>query len=697
MVRVWVNRGFEAPQLLCDEFIYGGIAKSFATTGDLRLRGEGVNGVNLLYPALIAPAWLAHKMSTVYGLAKAINATLISLTAVPVYLWARRVVSAWWALLAAALTLLLTGLVLSGMLMSENASLPAFMLALLAIGLAVERPTLWRQALVLVTIPLAYEVRTQGLVLLAILPTAVLLQLLLDARAGTPPREAVRELRRYIPLATALAVGALAYLAYNGFSLSRAVGFYHAVATIDYNPAYVLLWSARHAGEAVLAVGVAPACAFLLLFLIAVRHGLPSREERAFVATAAAAVFWFLVQTGAYASAFNHGITERYSLYAFPPLLIAFVLWLVRGLPRPRLETAVSAVTSLALASLILFTGILQPGGLFERGVFSTLTLHFFTRITEEAPGGLTGARVFLFLCAAGAALAFAAAPAWFVKPVLPAGIALLLVLASHSAYGYLAASTRGWENATGPSRSWIDQRVGAAAGKTAYLYVPNPSVSTGSNVLVNTEFWNRSVGHIYTLGAPQLCALPGRSLRLDDGTGELVQSTGTAPAFGRYLATDRGIAIAGKLVGSGGSVAQPLAVYRPAPPLRLASRLEGLYSDNWSGPDAAFYQYWSPRPRRGVVEVTLSRAAWLGVDVPGKVTVTMLRLRSASPARPTVRREWIAHAGRTTVFRLPAPPPPFKVAVHVAPTFSPVDYGTPDSRELGVQLRLSYLAHRGG
>ena len=65
LVRVWVNRRFQAPQLVCDEFIYGGIAKSLATTGHLRLRGEAVSGANLLYPALIAPAWLAHRMATV--------------------------------------------------------------------------------------------------------------------------------------------------------------------------------------------------------------------------------------------------------------------------------------------------------------------------------------------------------------------------------------------------------------------------------------------------------------------------------------------------------------------------------------------------------------------------------------------------------------------------------------------------------
>lgn len=695
LIRVWVNRGFEGPQILCDEFIYAGIARRFATTGHLELGGGPTAGGSLLYSALIAPAWLVHKMSTVYGLAKAINAMLVSLTAVPVYLWARRVVSSWWALLAAGLVLLLTGLVLSGMLMSENAALPAFTFALFAIGVAVERPTLWKQGLVLIALAVAYEARTQGLVFLAILPTAVLLWFLLEVRAGTPRRDALRELRRYVPLATVLATGALAYLARSGFSLASAVGFYRSVATTQYDPPSVLLWTARHAGEAVLAVGVAPACAFLLVSLIAVIRGLPRPEERAFVATAAAAVFWFLVQAGAYASAFNHGISERYSLYALPPLLIAFVVCLASGLSRPRVETAVAVISTLSLASLIFFADFVRSGGFFERGVFATLTLHFFTRIPEQVPGGLTGARIILFVLAAGAALAFAAAPAWFVRPVLPAGIAVFLVLASHSAYGKLASGTRNWANATGPIRSWIDAQVGTSAGTAGFLYVANPSPSASSLVLAHTEFWNRSIGNGYRLGSSQLCPLPVSPLHVDDRTGALLDLHGAELDDQRYLVTDRGIAIAGKLVASGGPVVQPLAIYKPAHPVRLASHLVGVYSDGWTGSDALFSQYWSPRPQRGRIEVTLSRAGWVGEDVPGKVTVSVRRLGGDSPARPMATRHWIAHSGGSTLFRLPTPAPPFEVAVHVAPTFSPAEFGSGDSRPLGVQAKFSYLDAR--
>ncbi len=686
LVRVWVNRGFEGPQLLCDEYIYAGIARRFATTGHLDLGGGPSAGGSLLYPALIAPAWLAHKMSTVYELAKAINATLVSLTAVPVYLWARRVVSPWWALLAVGLVLIQTGLVLSGMLMSESASIPAFMLALFAIGIAVERPTPWAQAVVVVAVAVAYGVRAQGLVLLAILPTAVLLAFLLDLRAGVPRSEALRKLRRYWPLVSVLAVAVFAFLANSGFSPSRSIGFYRRVATTHYDPLSVALWTARHAGEAVLAVGVAPACAFLLLLATALTRGLPGRAERAFVATAAASVLLFLLQTGAYASAFNSQILERYSLYAFPPLLIAFVLWLARGLPRPRPETLFATISALALVSLILFGALLRPDNAAEP-VFASLTLHLFRRVPQHTPGGLISARILLFAVAALVALLFARAPARFLRAALPAGVAALLLLASHAAYGSLVSSTRSWPNSTGPIRSWIDQQIGTSAGKAAYLYVSNPSVRASSTVLVNTQFWNRSLGDIYSLGDKELCPLRIHTLEVDERTGALVDSAHDS-VQPRAIVTDRGLAVAGKQVATGGSITQPLAIYKPAEALRLASQFVGVYSDGWTGSDASLTRYWFPTPRPRWMNVTLSRKAWIGPDKPGLVTLTLRRFIGSSLL---VRRRWVARSGRSRSFQLPIPRPSFRLAVHVAPTFSPSEFGLADTRQLGVQLKVSY------
>lgn len=685
VVRGSLNRRFEAPQLLCDEFIYAGIAKSFATTGHLSYRG-GPESANLLYPVLIAPAWLAQTMTTTYGLAKAINASAISLTAVPVYLWARRVVSPGWALVPVALVLLLPALVLSGMLMSENASLPTFTLALFAIGIAVERPTLPRQGLVLLAVPVAYEARTQSLTLLAILPTALFFRICFDARAGSSRRAILRGLRGYVPLAIAFGLGAIVLFARNGFS-PRSLGTYEAVAHAHYHLASVGLWTLRHAGEASLALGVAPMCALVLLVLIALTRSLPQPEDRAFVATAAAAVIWVFVVAGAFASTVTNWIVERYSFYAFPPLIIAFVFCLARGVPRPRLETAAAAIIAIAFVPLVI-------GGVFLRqaGAFNTLTLHLFTRIVDHAPGGLTGARILISLLALVAVALFALAPAWFARPALPALLAFFFFLGSHTVFGYLVANSQRWVQATGPQRSWIDAAVGTDANKVGYIYIANPSVSASTDVLLNTEFWNRSVGDIYTLGSQQLCPLSARPLGIDNASGELVEpGTDGRRVRQRYLVTDGSLDLAGTAVRGGGSPVQPLTVYRPTQPARLASRTFGVFADGWTGADATFVRYWSPKRRSGSVVVTAGRAGWTGSDVKARVTLAVRTLSTRSGPFPTEHRTWTAHAGRSRTFRLRVPQPPFEVTLHVAPTFSPSTYGVPDSRQLGVQLSVSY------
>jgi hypothetical protein len=690
--RFWVNRSFEGPQIYCDEYIYAGIARDFATHGHLVFQGGPAAGGALLYPVLIAPAWLVHTMSTTFDLVKLINATLVSLTAVPAYLWAKRVVSPWWSLLAAALVLLLPGFVLSGMLMSESASLPAFTFGVFAIALAVEQPKLSRQGLVVVALALAYTARAQGLVLVAILPTAVLLDVVLELRAGTPRADVVRRLRGFAPLAAVVTLGFLGYLAHSGFSPGHAVGAYHRVATTHYEPLSVLLWTARHAGEAVLATGVAPFCALLLLFFRALSGGLGERSQRTFVATAFAAVLWFLLQAGMYASAFNPQIHERYAMYAFPPLLVALAVCLGHGFDRPTAETLAALLCSLALAGFIIFGVFLHPK---VDAVFASLTLHFFIRLPEHLPGGLALARLVLFLVAAAVALFFAIAPARFVRVLLPAAMALMLVLASRSAYVVLSANTRFWAASTGPIRSWIDDRIGSSPGAAGYLFLPGNDSYTSSIVLANTQFWNRSIDPVYTLGSAPLCPLPLKTLRLDEQTGALVDKHDPGSARGRYVVTQSALAIAGKVVASGGSPVLPLTIYRPALPVGLTSRTVGVYPDGWTGPDVSYFQYRSSTPRTGTIDVSLSRIGWTGADAPGRVTVTVRPLGAGSTGAPTGESRWIAHKGQTKVVRLPAPAPPFEVSVHVAPTFSAAQFGGSDARQLGVQIAFSLVQGR--
>jgi hypothetical protein len=106
-------------------------------------------------------------------------------------------------------------------------------------------------------------------------------------------------------------------------------------------------------------------------------------------------------------------------------------------------------------------------------------------------------------------------------------------------------------------------------------------------------------------------------------------------------------------------------------------------------GADAAYSRYVTSS--RGRLEVTLSRTAWGGPDVPGHVRIVLLPLRGVGTGRPLASRTWEIHSGGTRVFSLPTPRRFFRVAVHIEPTFSPSQFGEPDTRHLGAQVVFRY------
>src|SRR5262245_20010165 len=141
LVRALLAREIPVPFIFGDELLHGELARSVEEHGDYLVRGHRVT-ISFLYPLALAPAWLAHSTENAYAAMKTLNAVLMSLAAVPVYLWGRRFLSVRGALAAVGLTLLLPAFALTGTLMTENVFFPAFLLALLAISYCLERPTL---------------------------------------------------------------------------------------------------------------------------------------------------------------------------------------------------------------------------------------------------------------------------------------------------------------------------------------------------------------------------------------------------------------------------------------------------------------------------------------------------------------------------------------------------------------------------
>lgn len=687
--RIWLARQIVSPWIMVDELLYSEMAKSFATSGHFLVR-DGPSGIgNVVYPAVISPAWLFHPMATTYGLAKGINVVVMTATAVPVYLWGRRLASPLYSLAAVVLMLLMPSFVYSGMLMTENAFLPAFVLAGFGFALALERPTLLRQAAAFGAILLAIAIRYQGLVLLLVLPSAILLKVLFELRAASrarPFRFLWSELRRY-RISAALLLGSACFYVLlqlaRGHALAGGLGSYRDIVGKGYSLDAARHWVLLHFAELSLSVAVMPASAFLLLLGLAfVRGGTRSEAERAFLAVTAAAVAWVVVEVAVFASRFSLRIEERYMFFLAPLLFLAFALWLDRGLPRPPLLAVAAAVVPAALLFFLPLTSLLNVSILSD-----TFGLIPFLRLSNKVPGGIPEARHFLLAGGIGAALVFVLWPRNALPGlVFPASVAAFLVLSTYPIVGTLRDYSRALRDSAGSggSASWIDNRIGSGS-EASFLLGTTAESWPETLSLWQNEFWNRSLGPVYNLSTPEPAGGPETPVRVAPGTGLIVSMATGKPVTARYVASSLAFGLDGRLI----AARPPFALYRTGGPLRVAQATAGIYGDGWMSADASYTRFVARQ--RGELTVTISRAAWRGTDVPGHVRVELLPLRGPGAGKPLAIHRWVLHSGGGHAFTLATPPRPFVVTVHVAPTFSPSTYGQPDTRQLGAQLAFHY------
>ena len=686
VVEIWLASRIVTPWIMIDELIYSDLARSLGDTGTFHLRGEPIAWSNFGYVALIAPAWLVTEaQSTAYALAKTINVALAIAALGLVYVSARRLTTVAWAALAAGLSALMPSLLYAGTLMSENGFLPAFLLATFAIAVALERPTLWRQALVFVAIGLAAFVRVQGVVLLAVLPTAIVLAALFEARAvgaGGRLASAGRYLRRFWPSAAALVLLALAYVAVKtaqGQPLSTGLGGYQAVAEADYTFLDALRWLARHVADLSLATGVFPVSALIVLVGLALLRGAARPAERAFLATAVAAIVWIVSQASLFASSFAFRIEERNMYCVFPLLFIALAVWLQQGAPRRPWPLA--ALAAAVPAAAVVFALPLRE--LLGLQILSdTFALIPLLGLAQLLDGGVDDVIVLLTVSAVAAAVVFVLLPARF-RLVLPLAISIFFVFSTYAVHGAIRSYAAQLDQATnGGDRSWIDRAVGGK-GRADYVYGSGDDPTAEGSGLWQAEFWNRTVDDVYNIGIAPPFALVEVPAPLDRGTGRLDAVEPLDP----FVVSGARLGLVGTTIARHG----PLVLTRIKPPARVGTTVEGIYGDGWTGPAAALTQYVTPGVRRMRLRVGLSRSAWRGEDVSGHVTLrlgpALERDGVATIGRATATREWTAHAGKSRLFTFDTPRPPYRLEIRVDPTFSPSRLGGVDTRELGVQV----------
>jgi Dolichyl-phosphate-mannose-protein mannosyltransferase len=679
-IRTVLDRRFAAPVVLCDEFIYANLAKNLAQHGRYLFRATP-DHQSYLYPLLLAPAWFAHSMATTYALAKGITASAMALTPVPVYFWARRLVTPVHALLAAALTLLLPGLFYSGILMTEAAFLPAFVLAAFAIAVALERPTFAHQLASLAAVALAVSIRVQGIVLILVIPTAVLGKVVLDLRAGVSRDRLLAELRRLWPTAVLLGGGLVAFVVYKqiqGAPLATGLGEYQSFAQKHYPLVATARWALKHLAELGLAVGLVPVSALVVMVWLGLRGAVTTSAERAFLAVVSASMLWVLVEVGAFAATVRPFLFERYTLYLEPLLVIAFVLWLARGLPRPAVGTAIAVAAPALLVRFLNFHAFVVPGPV------NGISLDALFRFSTHLPGGLEELKWAVAAAALLGAFLFAVSARPVAQIALPLLLAAYLAAASRTVFEDATVTSVSTRSAAGADPSWVEKAIGR--GKPV-LYMNTPP---GAPVtLLETEFWNRNVSAVYDLGPGEICTLPETRTTIDVATGrvEPLASKGID-----YAIVDRRVPFPGEQVALGGPSDYPLALYRIKRPLRVGSTIEGVSGDGWMGEDAAFSVFGSPGNRPGQLTVALGRPGWGGPDVPGHVRIVVGKPSAVSGKVVKVYevRRWVVHRLEQRTFAFHARPP-VRIEVHIQPTFSPSQFGLADTRQLGAQVAFGW------
>ena len=659
--RYGLSRRVVAPWIMVDELIYSELAKSFAAGGHFLVRDVHHGAYGAVYPVLIAPAWrIFSSVPDAYAAAKTIGSVLMSLTAVPVYFLARRLLSPLWSLLAAALAVAVPSMMYTGTLMTETVFYPVFVCAALVLVLTLERPTRARQFGLLALCLLAFETRSQAIVLLPAVATAPLLLAWLDRRRVV---RVVREFRVLYAVLALAVLGALVVELARGKSPLDVLGSYSVTGHADYHPGQVLKWLLYHLSELDLYLGIIPFAALLLL--VGVARSL-DRPLRVFLAATVPLTAWLVLEVAAFASALSPRVEERNMFYVAPLFLIALLAWIERGMPRPARAAATAAVVAAALPGALPYHELIGTSA--EADTLALLPLWWL----QEAVFNPSTIGVVVVVAAAALALVFLAISPRYAL-VLPALVFVWFAFATERIerfdHGFAKASVGAlFQGMTTSRRDWIDAAVGRHSD-VAFVYSGSDPTLQPLPLWEN-EFFNRSVGPVYDLKQPSLGGLP--ETKVSEGPDGVLTLPNDAPVRSRYVLTDRSVPLAGKVIGI--DEVRGMVLRRTADGLvAIASRVGGMYPDGWS------------RPR-----VTYTRLRCKG----GSVTAVV-----ASDEKLFSRPQTVKAAGRSMTFspgdvgRLTVPLKPHggvcRVVFAVSPTAVPAlaQPGSSDGRRLGARF----------
>ena len=577
LVRFLLAIAHPTPIFFADEYIYSTLAHELATTGHPTIRGEPASFPALLEPILTAPFWLFGDAGVALRLTQALNALVMSLAAVPVFLLARKLgLGARWAVGAGALALLVPDMFYVAFVLGEPIAYPLVLAAACAAVYALDGPTRRNQVAFVAFAGLATFARIQFVVL----PIAFLGGALL-ARTG---------LRRLKLTLGVFALGAIPVAV-------KGLGYYSVVTDVGVDAGEMVRWFGVDAMLLAYAAGwlVVPGAILALL----TPRGRTERAFAGFTVCLAAALFVEAAIYATNADAPGGRFQERYLFTLLPLFTIAFMLSLARG-GRLRWFVGVSSALLVVVSARYPLSGWTDRHGRqdspFLMGVYRL----------EESIGYDNGS---LLVAAAVALLALGATVVAWRRSVAP--VALALMAAFLTAVGLGAWS--------------LDARYSQKARETYFpadaRWVDHADV--GDVTIVNTAgawraltleqlFWNRSITQLVRLrggGQPDVFGAPKA----------LIGGDGRLFVEGRPLARSivmTEFAVRAELAGATRVEKTPLfSLWKPnaggAPRLRMLTG--GHYHDGWLA-NEGYVQTWNApgtlvvglSSPRGVPETTL-------------------------------------------------------------------------------------------
>jgi len=621
ILRFWAGKAIPVPWIAPDELVYGLLGQGLYRDGELTVLGGPTAFYSLVYPALVGLPLSLGDLERGYTLLKGIQALVMSLTAVPVYFWARRLGANGWAFVAAALTLALPGLAYSGLIMTEVAFYPVMTLAAWALATALARPTRRNQVVLVAAIATATATRLQAVVLVPVLLTALAVKCGFD--------RSWRTARRFGAVLAGLALLAAAWSAWQlrgGGSWSKLFGGYQTAGETSYELGEAAKYIAYHAGSALLLTGIVPLCALALLVLDAATGREEREEVRAYLAVAASLVVWLVVEVGVFASRHVLGLAERDLLSLAPITFVGFALWLARGGPRRRLSTSI-----VALLAALPVLALPVKDFIAESTLHNAFTLIPLYRLQVREPG------VNLELVVFGGATAIIAAFALLPRRsliLLPLALLLAGSAASLAAGRYVReAAELQQRKIVGPDRRWVDRVVDEPV---AYLY----NGDFYWNAVWEIGFWNRSIERVYDLPRTTVPGpMPQTRVHVRPD-GRVVLPDGSAPAE-RYVVASTVFNLFGSPVHRiyQEDIEQAgLILWRLEPPFRLSTVMSGVRPNSEIRGSARLIVY---ACGRGSFSITLVGIEPLRAELKQNGKLVRIGPRGATTVRLEPGEEW--------------------------------------------------------